>query len=119
LAIGRRGAVYRGLDFGCQTVNALNLQFFREMQTPEISPLPPAIAAGLPGIVHIRKGRPGSRAASPPEGLSRLAYGQPTPVALVAVPAVVGAAPTGLVGEQAAVALGEIAGVVASVPGVV
>ena len=52
-------------------------------------------------------------------GLSRLAYGQPTPVALVALPAVVGAAPTGAVGEHAAVALGEIAGVVASVPGAV
>jgi hypothetical protein len=28
LAIGRRGAVYRGLDFRCQTVKALNLQNF-------------------------------------------------------------------------------------------
>jgi len=29
-AIGRRGAVYRGLDFRCQTLKGLNLQNFPE-----------------------------------------------------------------------------------------
>jgi hypothetical protein len=36
-AIGRRGAVYRGLDFPCQTVNALNLQIFRVVRMLEMT----------------------------------------------------------------------------------